>query len=95
MGWAARTRHRGPGMRNTRTGRAPRLWKHKDLIAALNQEFRIGVKSDARIKGALLHLPSGHGKGKWQSIATLYAYIGQRKVRREIAAASRQVNRAA
>lgn len=96
MGWAARTNYRGPGMHNTRTGRARRFraWTHRQMASALNSEFKIGV-TVTRTRGELLHRPSGHGKGKWQSVRTLRAYKVASKLRRQVSSAARAVNRAA
>lgn len=70
------------------------MWTHRDLAAALNNEFRIG-QVRRRHRGALLHRPSGRGKGKWQSLDSLRNYKAKSKRRRRIAEASRARNRAA
>jgi hypothetical protein len=97
MGWAARTQHKGPGMHNTRTGYARRskVWSQQDMARALNDAFKLGQPVKRREPGELLHKPSGHGKGKWHSVRTLRAYKAASKVARQVAAASRAINRAA
>lgn len=47
----------------------------------------------SRAKRVALHLPSGHGKGKWQNLNTLEKYIVKRKRLNQISTASRKVNR--
>jgi hypothetical protein len=43
--------------------------------------------------GLLLHVPSGFGKGKWQSLRGLIRYKLARRKRNLIAKASRRLNR--
>ena len=48
-----------------------------------------------RSRTQLAHKPSGHGKGKWQNIKTLWAYKTAARKRRNTAEASRRRNRVA
>lgn len=57
--------------------------------------IRRGKKRRLRSKSALAHKPSGHGKGKWHSRTTLWAYKRKSRRLRQIAAASRRANLAA
>lgn len=95
MGWAARTKHNGPGMHDTRRQRFPRLWGQRDVASALNNEFGIGQRRDKRQKGDLLHVPSESGTGRWHSLRTLRASKAKAKRLREMAAEARALNRAA
>lgn len=52
------------------------------------------TRSSQRI-GKLLHVPSGHGKGKWQTLKGLIRYKLARRKQRLVAKASRRFNRLA
>ena len=53
MGWAARTGHKGPGMRITNPRCAPlRPWSIVTINAALNHEFNIGKSRRSDVDGA-------------------------------------------
>jgi hypothetical protein len=84
-------------MHNTRTGYARRfkVWSQQDMARALNAEFKLDQPRLPRERGELLHLPSGHGKGKWHSVRTLRAYKAASKSRRQVASAARAANRSA
>ncbi len=45
-----------------------------------------------RSKKAMAHKPSGHGKGKWHSRTSLWAYKRLSRRKRQIAARSRRIN---
>lgn len=51
------------------------------------------TRSSQRI-GKLLHVPSGRGKGKWQTLRGLIRYKLARRKRNLVARASRRRNRA-
>lgn len=48
-----------------------------------------------RSRYQMAHKPSGHGKGKWHSRTSLWAYKRLSRRKRLIAAASRRANRSA
>ncbi len=61
---------------------------------SVNVVRRWGKARRLRDKKKLAHRPSGHGKGKWQSRTTLWAYKRLSRRKRIIAADSRRENRA-
>lgn len=91
MGWAARTGHKGPGMHGSPLGKATpvRAMSMGALNGSMNTEFRLGHR---RAPGANLPHPSGRGKGKWQSQATLDRYRRARDAKRRRAGRSRAAN---
>lgn len=56
---------------------------------------KLGKAKRLRSKKALAHKPSGHGKGKWHSRTSLWAYKRLSRQKRLIANASRRRNRSA
>lgn len=56
---------------------------------------RVGKARRLRSKYQMAHKPSGHGKGKWHSRTSLWAYKRHARRRRLMADASRRRNRAA
>jgi hypothetical protein len=56
---------------------------------------RVGTARRGKRIGKLLHVPSGHGSGKWQSFRGLIRFKLARRKRNLIARASRRRNRLA
>lgn len=56
--------------------------------------IRRGKSRRLKSRKQLLHKPSGHGKGKWHSRTSLWAYKRLTRRKNQIASASRQRNRA-
>lgn len=59
------------------------------------QIIKTGKARRLRSRYQMAHKPSGHGKGKWHSRTSLWAYKRLSRRKRLIAAASRRANRAA
>lgn len=59
------------------------------------QIIKKGKARRLRSRYQMAHKPSGHGKGKWHSRTSLWAYKRLSRRKRLIAAASRRANRAA